>query len=338
MSENSKGPFAALKATVAGFVNDDCLSMAAATAYYTAFSLPPLLVLIVTVAGWIWSADAVTGQVEQQVTGVIGEGGWTQVQQMMEAADEQASGGWAAVVGIVALLFGATGVMVQLQASLNKAWQVQPDPQQGGVKTFAIKRLLSLAMIVAVAFLLLVSLVLTAVLRATAGYVSTWLPQGVSTWVPLAIDSAVSFVVFTLLFGAMFKWLPDAQVRWRDTWIGAAVTSLLFLVGKFALGMYFGMTDTGQYGAAAAFVLLLLWAYYSAAIFLFGAEFTQAWARQHGRKIVPEKGAVRVVQDTRRVTSDSPEPIESNEGRRDDQSTGGRTRPAATSGGRSAER
>lgn len=300
MSNNSSGPVAALKATVSEFLEDDCMTMAAAIAYYTAFSLPPLLVLIVTVAGWIWSAEDVTSQVEQQVSDVIGEGGWVQVRQMMEAAGEQGSGP-AAIIGIVALLFGATGVMVQLQASLNRAWEVQPDPDQGGVKTFAFKRLLSLTMIIAVAFLLLVSLVLTAVLQAMAGVIASWLPTWMASWAPQAIDSVVSLVVFTLLFGAMFRWLPDADVRWRDTWIGAGVTGLLFIAGKFALGLYFGMSDTGQYGAASSFVLLLLWAYYSAAIFLFGAEFTQVWARQHGRRIVPEEGAVRVVQESRRV-------------------------------------
>jgi membrane protein len=162
-------------------------------------------------------------------------------------------------------------------------------------------------MIMAVSFLLLVSLVLTAVLRATAGMISQWLPAGISSWTPMAVDTAVSLIVFTLLFAAMFKWLPDAIVRWRDTWIGAAVTAVLFLIGKFALGMYFGMTDTAQYGAAASFVLLLLWAYYSALIFLFGAEFTQVWARQHGRRILPEPGAVRIVQQTRRVDSPASE-------------------------------
>jgi membrane protein len=228
------------------------------------------------------------------------------VREMMEAAGEQTNGGVAAILGIIALLFGATGVMVQLQASLNKAWEVQPDPQQGGVKTFAVKRLLSLAMIVAVAFLLLVSLVLTAVLQAMAGVIATWLPNWMASWAPLAIDTAVSLVVFTLLFAAMFRWLPDADVRWRDTWIGAGVTAVLFILGKFALGLYFGMSDTGRYGAAASFVLLLLWAYYSAAIFLFGAEFTQVWARRHGRRIVPEEGAVRVVKQTRRIDEREP--------------------------------
>src|SRR5690606_38264019 len=131
-SDNRNMALGAVKQTAAEFTDDECLTMAAAIAYYTAFSLPPLLVLIVTVAGWIWSADAVTSEVEAQVSDVIGEGGWTQVRQMMEAAGEQGSGP-AAIVGIIALLFGATGVMVQLQASLNKAWQVQPDPDQGGV-------------------------------------------------------------------------------------------------------------------------------------------------------------------------------------------------------------
>jgi len=299
MSEKRTGPFGAVKHAVMDFVEDDCMSMAAALAYYTAFSLPPLLVLIVTVAGWIWAPEAVTGQVRRQVTDVIGEGGWQQVQSMMKAAGEQSNGTWAAIIGIIALLFGATGVMVQLQTSLNKTWEVEPDPEQGGIRHFLIKRLLSLAMIIAIAFLLLVSLVLTATLKAMAGIVTGWLPAGIATWVPLAVDFTVSLIVFTLLFAGMFKWLPD--VRWRDTWIGAVVTVLLFMAGKFALGIYFGIADTGQYGAAAAFVLLLLWAYYSGMIFLLGAEFTQVWARRDGRRILPETGAVRVVQEKQRI-------------------------------------
>lgn len=307
MKAKHTGPFGAIKQAVMDFIEDDCMTMAAAIAYYTAFSLPPLLVLIVTVAGWMWSPDAATGQVEQQVTSVIGEGGWQQVRSMMKAANEQSGSGLAAIVGVVLLLFGATGVMVQLQASLNKAWEVQPDPDQGGLKNFLVKRLLSLAMILAVSFLLLVSLVLTTVLRAMAGMMSEWLPQGVSTWVPLTIDFAVSLIVFTLLFAAMFKWLPDASIRWRDTWVGAGVTALLFMAGKFALGWYFGMSNTtSQYGAAASFVLVLLWAYYSGIILLLGAEFTQVWARRHGRRIEPEPGAVRVVQETRRIDEAQP--------------------------------
>jgi membrane protein len=306
MSESSGGLFRTLKRSAVDFLEDECPTRAAALAYYTAFSLPPLLVLIVTVAGWIWDPQAVSGQVEKQVTDVVGQGGWIQIQNMMSATREQTSGGLAAIVGIAALLFGATGVMVQLQSSLNRAWEVQPDPEQGGVRNFLLKRVLSLAMILAVAFLLLVSLVLTSVLNAMAGMVTGWLPEGMSSWVPMAIHLVVSFVVFSLLFAAMMKWLPDANVLWRDTWVGAGVTALLFLVGKFALGLYFGMSDTGQYGAAASFALILLWVYYSGMIFLFGAEFTQAWSRSHGRKILPEEGAVRIVEETRHVRTHDP--------------------------------
>ncbi len=283
------------------FIEDDCPMMAAALAYYTAFSLPPLLVLIVTVAGWIWSPEAVTGELKQQVSGVIGEGGWHQIERMMQAAEKQTGGGLAAIVGIIALLLGATGVMVQLQAALNKAWEVKPDPDQGGVKNFITKRMLSLAMIIAIAFLLLVSLVMTAVLKTMGDMISGWLPGEVGGWVPLTVNFLVNLIVFTLLFAAMLKWLPDAHVRWKDTWIGAAATALLFIIGKTALGIYFGMIDTGRYGAAASFVLMLLWVYYSGMIFLFGAEFTQVLARRTGHGITPEEGSVRVVTDTKEV-------------------------------------
>ncbi|MFG0334838.1 MAG: YihY/virulence factor BrkB family protein [Maioricimonas sp. JB049] len=290
-----------VKQSASDFSKDDCPMMAAALAYYTAFALPALLVLIVTVAGWFWSADDVTHQVEQQVVSVIGEGGWQQVRSMMNAADEQQGSGMAALFGILVLIVGATGVMVQLQAALNRAWEVQPDPDQGGVQTFLLKRVLSLAMIIAISFLLLVSLVLTAVLKAMAGMVVSWMPDDVSTWVPWTIDLVVSFVVFTLLFASMLKLLPDANVRWKDTWVGAGVTAALFLIGKFALAFYFGMKDTSQYGAASSTILLLAWVYYSGMIFLFGAEFTQVWARQRGHRITPEKGAVRVVRETKQV-------------------------------------
>lgn len=297
-----------LKQTANEFSEDDCPMMAAALAYYTAFAMPPLLVLIVTVAGWIWSPEAVTGQLEQQATDVVGQGGWQQMESMMHAAHQQKGGVFATVIGLIALLFGATGVMVQLQYALNRAWEVQPDPDQGGIKTFLFKRILSLAMILAVAFLLLVSLVLTAVLNAMGGMVTGWLPEGVSSWVPAAIHFVVSLIVFTLLFAAMFKWLPDAEVQWKDVWVGAGATALLFMVGKFALGLYFSLTDQGTYGAAASFVLLMLWIYYSGMIFLFGAEFTQVWAKRHGGGIAPAEGAVRVVEQTRPAHTASNEP------------------------------
>jgi membrane protein len=281
-----------IKQTASEFSDDNCPAMAGALAFYTAISLPPLLVLIVTVAGFFWSPDEVRGGLEQQVVGVIGQGGWEQMQTMMERAQESQSGVWATALSILVLIFGATGVMVQLQSALNQAWQVEPDPQQNAVKGFLLKRIMSLAMILGIAFLLLVSLVLTAVLNTASDWVHSLLPVGMGSWVPHAINFSVSLVIFTLLFAAMMKWLPDAEVQWKQVWVGAIVTALLFMAGKFGLALYLGRSDQSTYGAASSFVLILLWVYYSGMIFLFGAEFTQVWARRHGAAIEPSKGAV----------------------------------------------
>lgn len=288
-------------ATFTEFSQDDCMTMAAALSYYTAFALPPLLLLIVTVAGWIWSPEAVTGQIRDQVSGVIGSGGWQQIETMMQEAGNRDDGRLAALVGVAVLIFGATGVMAQLQHALNRAWQVEVSPKAGGIRNFVFKRMLSLAMILGIAFLLIVSLVLTAVLNATADQVRAWLPAMLQGWTPMVVHALVTLVVLTLLFAAMFKWLPDAEVEWRDTWVGAATTAALFLAAKFALGLYFGMQNAQTYGPAASFVLILLWVYYSSIVFLLGAEFTQVWARRRGAQIAPSPGAVRIVQTKREV-------------------------------------
>jgi len=273
--------------------------MAAALAYYAALAMPPLLVLIVSVAGWIWGPDDVRGQLEQQVTNVVGAGGWTQIQTMMHSAEHQDNRGTiATVLSMGLLLFSATGVMLQLQFALNKAWGVMPDPATGGVKTFVMKRLLSLTMILGIAFLLIVSLLLTAVLSFFSSRVNALLPAGHEGWIAHVINVLVNAVVFTALFAAMFKWLPDAVIHWRDTLVGAGITSALFLMGQFGMGLYFGMKAEGAYGVASSFVLLLLWVYYSSMIFLLGAEFTQVWARLRGMEISPEPGAVRVERQT----------------------------------------
>lgn len=282
-----------VKQTATEFSEDKCPAMAAALAFYTAISLPPLLVLIVTVAGFFWSPEDVQAGLQQQVQGVVGEGGWEQMKTMMQRAGDQQRGGWAAAISIALLIFGATGVMVQLQSALDEAWEVKPDPEQGGIKNFILKRMLSLAMILGIAFLLLVSLVLTAVLNTAGDWVSGWLPQDIGSWIPMAINFGVSFVVFTLLFAAMMKWLPDAEIEWRQVWVGAFATAALFMIGKLGLGWYLGRSDQSTYGAASSFVLILLWVYYSGMIFLFGAEFTQVWARRHGAAIEPSSGAIR---------------------------------------------
>lgn len=290
------GTVALLKRTASEFVNDECPRMAAALSYYTVFSLPALLVLILLVAGAVWDPEDVRGQLAAQIDAVMGPATAEQVRAILDQSEQPGAGRpLAAILGIGALLFGATGAFIELQAALNRAWNVGPDPEQGGIRNFITKRLLSIGMVLSIAFLLLVSLVLSAVLAAFGDVFTTMLPGEVSEALLVALNFGVSLLVITLLFAAMFKVLPDAQIAWRDVWVGALVTTVLFLVGKFLIGLYLGQTNPGEaYGAAGSLAILLVWIYYSAMILLIGAEFTQVWANDRGRGVEPQEGAVRV--------------------------------------------
>jgi membrane protein len=281
------------------FINDDCQTMAAALAYYTVFSLPPLLVIIIAVAGVVFGAETVETAIRQQVSGLIGQGAADQVSTMARHAGQKTSAGMiGTIIGIGALLLGATTAFAQMQASLNRVWQVKPDTKQGGIWSFLTKRVLSFGMILGVAFLLLVSLAISAALSAI-GSRAQGLLSGISEPVFWALNAGVSLAVITVLFAAIFKILPDADVRWKDVWVGALVTALLFTAGKFALGFYLGRSDPAAgYGTAGSIILILLWTYYAAMILLLGAEFTQVWANARGG-IRPEKGAVKVLRDER---------------------------------------
>ena len=308
-TEKAKGSVGVLKQTASDFSEDDCMSSAAAIAYYSIFSLPPIIVLIIMLAGWLGQGSAVSGAIEEQINQAAGPGAYDEVQGMAAKAQKSGSNIIASIVGFVALIFSATGVMAQLQASLNKAWEVEPDPNQGGVKNFLLKRLLSFGMILTLAFLLLVSTVMTIMLTTLGDEISSRLgiPEAFAHVVPYAVN----LVVITLLFAAMFKFLPDAKVRWKDVLIGALFTAVLFVLGKLAIGFYIGWADVeSSYGSAGKLVAILVWFYYSAIIILFGAEFTQAWAKRYGTEIQPSGGAVKVVEEKRQVRGpeDRPEP------------------------------
>jgi membrane protein len=200
-------------------------------------------------------------------------------------------------------MLGATGAFSQLQIALNKAWEVQPDPEQGGVRRFVVRRVLSFGMVLAVAFLLLVSLALSAALSAFGDVLAGRL-AGLSAPALTVLNVALSLSVFTVVFAAIFQVLPDAKVRWRDAWVGAGITTLLFVLGKFLIGFYLGRSDPGQaYGAAGSLAVTLLWIYYSSFILLFGAEFTRAWAEAYGSGVEPEAGAVRTVRHKTMIRS-----------------------------------
>ena len=292
----TKGFFGVIKETFAEFSDDNCTTMAAALAYYTVFSLPPLLIIIIAVAGIVLSPQEVEQAIQQQAGSLVGQGGAEQIQTMVENAGNLGQKGIIGIVlGVAGLLFGATGAFAQLQTALNRAWEIMPDPEGGGIIRTVLKRVLSLGMVLGIAFLLLVSLVLSAMLSALSGWLAQFLPGGISSAALFVLDAAVSLAVITLLFAAIFKVLPDAKVAWKDVWLGGFVTALLFVVGKFAIGFYLGQSNPGEaFGAAGSLALILVWIYYSSMIVFLGAEFTQSWATNKGEGIEPDEDAVRM--------------------------------------------
>lgn len=285
-----------LKETVREFVDDDAPRLAAALAYYTIFSLPPLLILIIMIAGVFLDPQDIQGRVVEEIGGAMGEQSAGQIREIIANADRPGAGGpLMTVLSIAALIFGATGAFAQLQGALNKAWNVEKDPEKGGVMATVMKRMLSFGMILVIAFLLLVSLVLSAVLAQAGGILADLLPGEVGEAALWAFDLGLSLVLITALFATMFKVLPDVKIAWRDVWFGALVTAILFVLGKFLLGFYVSRSDPGSaFGAAGSLAVILVWVYYSAMIFFLGAEFTQVWARHLGRRIHPDDDAVRV--------------------------------------------
>jgi membrane protein len=300
---NVKQTFSLLKSSVSDFLEDDCSTQAAALSYYTIFSLPPLLAVLLMILGSVLDPRDVQGQLEYQIGALMGPTAAGQIRTILQLAHRpEARGALPTVLSVGALVLGATGAFGQLQAALNRAWEVAPDPAQGGLKQFLLKRVFSFGMVFVVAFFLLVSLAVSAALSAFGGALSAMLPGWVSTTLLQIVNQIVSLVVVTVLFAAMFKVLPDAKVAWRDVWVGAFVTAVLFVVGKFLIGFYLGRTNPGEaFGAAASLAVLFVWVYYSSMILLFGAEFTESWADRRGSGIAPQRGAVRVVEERRLV-------------------------------------
>lgn len=282
-----------LKETVKEWNEDKVPLYAAALAYYTVFSLAPLLLIAITIAGAVFGEEAARGQLDNQIRGLVGEEGATAIQTMLQNTQQPGSGGIiASVIGVVTLLFGASGVFGQLQESLNAIWEVKPNPSQGW-KTFLQARFLSFAMVVVIGFLLLVSLVLSAVLSGLSSFLGDRIPGYAA--VGQSLNFLISFMVITGLFASIYKFLPDVEVPWKNLWIGSAVTALLFNIGKFLIGLYLGNSSVSStYGAAGSLVVLLIWIFYSAQILLIGAEFTQVYSRYRGTPIRPTKHAVRI--------------------------------------------
>jgi membrane protein len=285
-----------VKAAFFKFLGDNCPQQAAALSFYTFFSLPPLLFLLLTVTSWVLDPAVAAQRIQTEFAGLVGQTAADQISAMLEAVQEaDTGGGLGAAIGVVALLFGATAAFAQLQWSLNRVFRVEPDPTRGDIKNFLFKRLLSFAMVLSVAFLLLVSLALSAALAALGDVLGMALPGDVSEPLLLVVHTAVDFTAAAILFALMYRVLPDARFAWRDVAVGAVATAVLFAAGKFGIGYYLGQADPGTaYGAAGSLALVMIWVYYSAMVILGGAVFTYCWAEQYGQGVRPEPGAVEV--------------------------------------------
>jgi membrane protein len=275
---------------------------AAALSFYTFFSLPPLLLLLMVILGLFVEPQEIRGALDAQVRSLVGAAGAEQVMGVLEevAGDDEGRGSLS-VFGALGLAFGATAAFAQLQGALNQVWSVAPDPERGTLRNFLVKRVFSFGLVLSVAFLLLVSLALSAGIAVFGTAISSLLPGGWSEPLLVAIDLAISFATAWLLFATMFQVIPDARVAWSDVWAGSAATAILFVGGKAAIGYWLGATDPGHaYGAAGSLAMLLLWVYYSAMILLLGAEATRVWEQRYGRGVRPATGAVEVITETRR--------------------------------------
>jgi membrane protein len=285
--------FRLFKETIAEWNEDNVPVLAAALAYYTIFSLAPLLIIAIAIAGAVFGEEAARGEIVRQIQGLVGRDGAEAIQAMIQNAHQPGSGGGiATVVGVVILLFGASGVFGQLQTALNTIWEVKPKPGKG-IASFLQSRFLSFAMVLVIGFLLLVSLVLSAVLVAISSFFGGLVPA--LAVLGQVINFAISFSVITVLFAGIYKFLPDVEVPWSNLWVGAGVTALLFNIGKFLIGLYLGNSSVGStYGAAGSLVVLLVWVFYSAQILLIGAEFTQVYSKYRGTPLKPSKHAVHI--------------------------------------------
>jgi membrane protein len=288
-----KNIFSVFKNAAQEWIAKDPFRESAIIAYYSIFALPGLLIVIITLAGLFFGSDAVNNHLASQITSVTGERTALQIQKMIAAAGESKNSGWATVIATVTIIFGATGVFAQFQKSLNIIWEVKADPSKSGILRIVRVRLFSFGVIIAIAFMLIVSLVISALLAAFGNWLSANFSSTYLTALQI-INFLLSLVILSVLFALLFKYFPDAKVKWRHVWIGSFVSACLFEIGKFGLGLFFGKVNPATgYGAAGSVILILLWASYSSMIVFYGAEFTRAYTILLDGTIPPDKNAVK---------------------------------------------
>ncbi|HWN17594.1 MAG TPA: YihY/virulence factor BrkB family protein [Gemmatimonadales bacterium] len=287
-----RGLWAVLKRAVAGWWNDNVPHLGAALSYYTLFSLAPILVVAMAIAGLVFGAEAVRGEIVGQIDELVGHDGAVAVQAMLEGAAKPSSSVPATIIGIITFFLGATGAFLELQTALNAIWRVKPKASSSFLQSLVIDRLISFGLVVGVGFLMLTSLLVSAGLAALHTYMGETFPGGAVLWE--AVNVIVSLGVISILFATVFKVLPDVELAWSDVWVGGLVTAGLFTVGKLLIGLYLGTSAlASSYGAAGSVIVLLVWVYYSAQIVLLGAEFTREYVKEFGRRPPPSEFATK---------------------------------------------
>lgn len=288
---NVKDYWEILKEAGLNFIDNNGIKLSASLSYYTIFSLPPLSIIIIYTCGYFFGADAVSGQFFNQINGLVGNAAALQIQEAIKNIELSDNNNFAAIIGSVLLLFGASGIFAEIQSSINLIWKLKAKPKKGILKFF-FNRLMSFSMIAVVGFLLLVSLILNTLLDLFSGSIFKFMPD-ITAYLLYAINLVFVFLITTFLFTFIFRTLPDGNIVFRDAFIGGSVTSLFFIIGKFIIGLYIGNSDVANlYGAAGSIVVILVWVYYSAIILYFGAEFTKSYANRRGNQITPNQYAV----------------------------------------------
>jgi membrane protein len=282
-----------VKETFKGFMDDNALQLSAALSYYTVFSLPPLLIIIISLSGIFFGADAVRGEIFGQIKGLVGTDAALQIQETLKNVKLSNNSIFAATLGVIILVIGASGVFAEIQDSINYIWGIKAKPKRGLIK-FLYNRLMSFSMIGSVGFLLLVGLIINSVIDVLIRRLVIIFPQEAILLVYVS-NTLIVFIIITLLFTLIFRTLPDGKIALRNCITGASFTAFLFMIGKFAIGFYLGKHNIASiYGAAGSIILILVWVYYSAIILYFGAEFTKVYAQINGQKIIPNSYSVQI--------------------------------------------
>ncbi|PVX44772.1 membrane protein [Flavobacterium sp. 103] len=285
-----------LKNATLEFIDDNAIKLSAALAYYTIFALPPLLIIIITICGFFFGDEAVTGQLYGQINTLVGNEAAIQIQGAIKNVELSGSNVFVTIFGIGMLLIGASGVFAEIQSSINYIWGLRAKPNKG-FKKFIQNRIMSFSMIVSLGFLMIVSLSVNTILDIVNTRLKLYFPES-TIYLFYVVNSVIVFSIITLLFAIIFRTLPDGIIKWRDACLGASCTAVLFMIGKFAIGFYLGnSTIASIYGAAGSVIIILIWVYYSSIILYFGAEFTKVYAKTYGGKISPNEYSVEIKKE-----------------------------------------